>query len=55
MSAFRRILTRRARADLIVTGTHGRSGVSRLFMGRVAERVVRESRVPVLAVRAHTR
>ena len=46
---------RRARADLIVMGTHGRSGVSRLFMGSVAERVVRESRVPVLTVRAHTR
>ena len=47
--------TRRARADLVVIGTHGRSGVSRLFMGSVAERVVRESRVPVLTVRAHTR
>ena len=47
--------TRRARADLVVMGTHGRSGVSRLFMGSVAERVVRESRVPVLTVRAHTR
>ena len=46
---------RRARADLVVMGTHGRSGVSRLFMGSVAERVVRESRLPVLTVRAHTR
>jgi nucleotide-binding universal stress UspA family protein len=36
-------------------GTHGRSGVSRLFMGSVAERVVRESRIPVLTVRAHGR
>jgi universal stress protein A len=46
---------RRVRADLVVVGTHGRSGVSRLFMGSVAERVVRESRCPVLTVRAHGR
>ena len=46
---------RRARADLIVLGTHGRTGVSRVFMGSVAERVVREARCPVLAVRAHGR
>lgn len=46
---------RRARADLIVMGTHGRTGVSRVFMGSVAERVVRESRCPVLTVRAHGR
>lgn len=46
---------RRARADLIVMGTHGRTGVSRVFMGSVAERVVRESRSPVLTVRAHGR
>lgn len=46
---------RRARADLIVMGTHGRTGVSRVFLGSVAERVVRESRCPVLTVRAHGR
>ena len=46
---------RRARADVIVMGTHGRTGVSRVFMGSVAERVVRESRCPVLTVRAHGR
>ena len=46
---------RRTRADLIVMGTHGRTGVSRVFMGSVAERVVRESRCPVLTVRAHGR
>ena len=46
---------RRARADLIVMGTHGRTGVSRVFMGSVADRVVRESRCPVLTVRAHGR
>ncbi len=39
-------------ADLIVMGTHGRTGVKRLVLGSVAERVVRESPVPVLTVHA---
>jgi len=39
-------------ADLIVIGTHGRSGLSRLLLGSVAEGVVREASVPVLLVRA---
>ncbi len=38
-------------ADLIVMGTHGRRGPSRWWLGSVAERTVRESRVPVLVVR----
>jgi nucleotide-binding universal stress UspA family protein len=38
-------------ADLIVMGTHGRSGVTHLFMGSVAERVVRSAPCPVLTVR----
>ncbi len=38
--------------DLIVTATHGRSGVSRWVMGSVTDRVVRSSSVPVLTVRA---
>jgi len=37
--------------DLVVMGTHGRSGVDRLLLGSVAERVVRSSPVPVLTVR----
>ena len=40
------------KADLIVIGTHGRSGVSRLLLGSVAEQVVREASIPVLLVRA---
>lgn len=38
-------------ADLIVIGSHGRSGFSRLLFGSVAEGVVRGSSVPVLLVR----
>jgi universal stress protein A len=37
--------------DLIVMGTHGRSGVAHLLMGSVAERVVRTAPCPVLTVR----
>ncbi len=39
------------RADVIVLGTHGRSGLSRVVLGSDAELVVRESPVPVLLVR----
>jgi nucleotide-binding universal stress UspA family protein len=35
------------RADLIVLGTHGRTGLRRLLMGSVAEAVVRRARCPV--------
>jgi len=38
-------------ADMIVVGTHGRSGLSHLLMGSVAESVLREAIVPVLCVR----
>jgi nucleotide-binding universal stress UspA family protein len=37
--------------DLVVIGTHGRTGVTRAFLGSVAERIVRQSPVPVLTVR----
>ena len=40
-----------SRADLIVMGTHGRRGFNRLLMGSDAERVLRETPVPVLFVR----
>jgi len=41
--------------DLIVMGTHGRTGMSHMFMGSVAERVVRGAGCPVLTVRAPER
>jgi nucleotide-binding universal stress UspA family protein len=40
--------------DLIVMGTHGRTGVKHFLLGSVAERIVRESRVPVLTVHPKT-
>jgi nucleotide-binding universal stress UspA family protein len=39
------------RADLIVIGTHGRRGLSHLFLGSVAEGVVRVATKPVLLIR----
>jgi nucleotide-binding universal stress UspA family protein len=38
--------------DLIVLGTHGRTGLKRLVMGSVAEQVLRNASCPVLAVKA---
>jgi nucleotide-binding universal stress UspA family protein len=38
-------------ADLIIMGTHGRSGMSHLLLGSVAEKVVRKAPCPVLTVR----
>lgn len=38
-------------ADLVVVGTHGRTGVSRFLLGSVAERVVKLSKAPVLVAR----
>lgn len=39
-------------ASAIVIGTHGRTGLSHLLLGSIAEKVVRASRVPVVTVRA---
>ncbi len=38
--------------DLIVMGTHGRGALGRMFLGSVADKVVRASNVPVMTVRA---
>lgn len=38
-------------ADLIAMATHGRTGVAHLFLGSVAEEVVRKSHIPVLLIR----
>jgi nucleotide-binding universal stress UspA family protein len=38
--------------DLIVMGTHGRRGVSHMFLGSVAEKIVRMAPCPVLTVKA---
>ena len=37
-------------ANLIVLGTHGRSGISRLFAGSVAEHVIRNAEIPVMVI-----
>lgn len=42
---------RDAQADLIVVGSHGRTGITRLMLGSVASKVVAESPIPVLVAR----
>ena len=42
------------RAELLVVGTHGRTGLSRMALGSTAEQLVRLAGCPVLAVRAHS-
>ncbi len=48
-------IARREGADLIVIGTHGRSGLGRLFMGSVAARVLGTAKCPVVTVRGRGR
>ena len=45
-------LARDWNADLLVVGTHGRRGFSRMLLGSVAERIVRMAPCPLLLVRA---
>ena len=40
-----------SKADLIVIGSHGRTGLKRLFLGSVAQSVLGEAHIPVLVVR----
>lgn len=44
-------VARESGCDLIVMGTHGRTGLSRLLLGSVAEEVIRQAPCPVLTVR----
>jgi len=50
---FQEILKRveKGDVDLVVVGTHGRTGIEHVIVGSTAERLVRRSRVPVLTVR----
>jgi len=41
----------KTKADLVVMGTHGRTGLARLLMGSVAEQIVRRSSCPVLTLK----
>jgi nucleotide-binding universal stress UspA family protein len=43
--------SQREQADLIVLPSHGRTGISRMLIGSVAERVVRLAHCPVLVLR----
>lgn len=45
-------LAEEEKADLIVIGTHGRTGLSRVLMGSVAESVMRMATCPVLTIKA---
>ena len=49
---YREILVQadRLHADLVVMGTHGRSGFERLFLGSTAEKILRTARCPVMTV-----
>lgn len=46
---------KKSKAALIVMATHGRTGLSHLFMGSVAEKVVRSATCPVLTLRPSAR
>jgi nucleotide-binding universal stress UspA family protein len=45
---------RQMKADVIVTGTHGRTGLKRLLMGSTCEHLLRTSEIPVLAVHSES-
>ena len=48
-------LAAEAKCSLIVMGTHGRTGLERLFVGSTTEAVLRQSTIPVLTVRSGTK
>lgn len=45
-------IAREKKADIIVMGSHGRTGITRLLMGSVTSRVIGHSRCPVLVVKS---
>lgn len=45
----------RMNADLIITSTHGRTGLKHVFLGSTAEKIVRHAPCPVLVVRVNQR
>ncbi len=45
-------MAKECRVDLIISATHGRSGLAHLVMGSVAEKIIRHAPCPVLVVRA---
>lgn len=52
-SPTREIIAATRPGDLVIMSTHGRGGLSRWFLGSVAEDVVRRSPVPVMLIRAN--
>lgn len=48
-------VTEAVQADLMVIGTHGRTGLARAMLGSVAEEVARRAHIPVMLVRRETR
>jgi nucleotide-binding universal stress UspA family protein len=46
---------KKEKADLIVMTTHGKSGLKRAILGSVADKVIRESRMPVMVIRPTSR
>jgi nucleotide-binding universal stress UspA family protein len=43
------------RMDIVIMGSHGKTGLERLFLGSVAENMVRHSKVPVMVVKEKCR
>lgn len=41
---------RKEKIDIIVIGTHGRTGIEHFFIGSVAEKIIRHSRIPVFII-----
>ena len=48
-------IAEKERVEMIVMATHGRTGMTRMLMGSVAEEVVRKAKCPVLTVKAAAR